>query len=102
MESIHTGKQLDVLLRSNRNDDPIDLNASQSYLSSIWSVFDLNRSGGKLLNNSYQLSEELSEETNANTCKSMPTSKLSIPGGPSEIALYPSSTVILLLPATHF
>uniref|UniRef100_A0A8R1HZK8 Transmembrane protein 209 n=1 Tax=Caenorhabditis japonica TaxID=281687 RepID=A0A8R1HZK8_CAEJA len=75
MESIHTRKQLDVLLRSNRNDDPIDMNASQSYLSSIWSVFDLNRSGGKLLNNSYQLSEELSEETNANTSYRMKIGK---------------------------
>ncbi|EFP09220.1 hypothetical protein CRE_25305 [Caenorhabditis remanei] len=73
-ESIHTRKQLDVLLKSNKNDAPIDLNASQSF-SSIWSVFDLGRNGTNNANNTYQLSEELTDETNANSSYRMKIGK---------------------------
>ncbi|CAI2348410.1 unnamed protein product [Caenorhabditis sp. 36 PRJEB53466] len=74
-ESIHTRKQLEVLLKSNRKDEPIDMNASQSYLSSIWSVFDTGRRGMNVENKSYQLSEELTEESNPNSAYRMKVGK---------------------------
>ncbi|CAI5445699.1 unnamed protein product [Caenorhabditis angaria] len=63
-ESIHTRKQLDVLLRSHRNDAQIDLNSTNNstYFSNIWhNSFDGGKSPNQL-NNSYQLSEELKED----------------------------------------
>uniref|UniRef100_A0A1I7UQR1 Transmembrane protein n=1 Tax=Caenorhabditis tropicalis TaxID=1561998 RepID=A0A1I7UQR1_9PELO len=63
-ESIHTRKQLDVLLRSNKNEEPIDMNASASF-NSLWSIFDSGRAGMGNTNNSWQISEEVAEEVNA-------------------------------------
>ncbi|EGT33640.1 hypothetical protein CAEBREN_20624 [Caenorhabditis brenneri] len=73
-ESIHTRKQLDVLLRSNKNDVPIDLNASQSF-SSIWSIFDSGRNAMSNANNSWQVSEEVIEETDLNASYRMKIGK---------------------------
>ncbi|CAO4370565.1 unnamed protein product [Caenorhabditis nigoni] len=74
-DTIHTRKQLDVLLKSNKNDAPIDLNASQAF-SSIWSVFDLGRNGQNNANNTWQLSEEIAEDqSTANTSYRMKIGK---------------------------
>lgn len=66
-ESIHTRKQLDVLLRSNQDEIPVDMNTST--FSSIWSVFGLGRSGQISANNTWQVSEEITNDGNTNSCK---------------------------------
>ncbi|CAB3402116.1 unnamed protein product [Caenorhabditis bovis] len=68
IDSIHTRKQLEVLLKSHANDAPIDKNASQSsYFSSIWNVLDFGRGSATLLNSSYQVSKEITDDTQGNS-----------------------------------
>ncbi|CAA79539.2 uncharacterized protein CELE_B0464.6 [Caenorhabditis elegans] len=72
-ESIHTRKQLDVLLRSNQDEIPVDMNTST--FSSIWSVFGLGRSGQISANNTWQVSEEITNDGNTNSSYRMKIGK---------------------------
>lgn len=73
-ESIHTRKQLEVLLQSNKSEDSTDQCATQSF-SSIWSVFDSGRNGLNNATNSWQISEEINEEPNTNSSYRMKIGK---------------------------